>query len=59
MTRQDAALQTPGRPDPRQVPHQQSQAGRSHLFQVHRPDDGHVFRLKYFNWMARWFEEHL
>ncbi len=34
-------------------------AGRSHLFQVHRPDDGHVFRLKYFNWMAKWFEEQL
>lgn len=34
-------------------------AGRSHLFQVHRPDDGHVFRVKYFNWMARWFEEQL
>lgn len=34
-------------------------AGRSHLFQVHRPDDGHVFRVKYFNWMAKWFEEQL
>jgi dienelactone hydrolase len=35
------------------------EAGRSHLFQVHRPDDGHVFRVKYFNWMAKWFEEQL
>lgn len=34
-------------------------AGRSHLFQVHRPDDGHVFRVEYFNWMAKWFEEQL
>ena len=35
------------------------EAGRSQLFQVHRPDDGHVFRVKYFNWMAKWFEEQL
>ena len=35
------------------------EAGRSHLFQVHRPDDGHVFRVKYFNWMVKWFEEQL
>ena len=34
-------------------------AGRPHLFQVHRPDDGHVFRVKYFNWMVKWFEEQL
>ena len=35
------------------------EAGRSRLFQVHRPDDGHVFRVQYFNRMARWFEEQL
>lgn len=35
------------------------EAGRSRLFQVHRPDDGHVFRVEYFNWMAEWFEEQL
>ena len=35
------------------------EAGRSRLFQVHRPDDGHVFREKYFDRMAKWFEEQL
>ena len=33
MTRQDAALQTPGRPDSRQVPHQQSQVESTHVDQ--------------------------
>ena len=31
MTRQDSALQTPGRPDPRQVAHQQSQVESAHV----------------------------
>ena len=34
-------------------------AGKSNLFKVHRPDDGHVFRVKYFEWMAQWFGEYL
>ena len=34
-------------------------AGKSNLFEVHRPDDGHVFRVKYFEWMAKWFGKYL
>ncbi len=34
-------------------------AGKLNLFKVHRPDDGHVFRVKYFEWMAQWFGKYL
>ena len=43
----------------RQVTPVYRSAGRSRDFKVHRPDDGHVFRVEYFNWMAEWFERFL
>ena len=39
-TRQDAALQTPGRTDPRQMAHQQSQVETTHVDQQSLPDIG-------------------
>ena len=28
-------------------------------FRVYRPDDGHVFRVKYFEWMVQFFRSSL
>ena len=30
-------------------------AGHPEKLKVYRPDDGHVFRVEYFEWMAEWF----
>ncbi len=34
-------------------------AGHPERFTVYRPNDGHVFRVKYFEWMAEWFRSAL
>ena len=34
-------------------------SGYPERLQVYRPDDGHVFRVKYFEWMVLWFQKHL
>ncbi len=34
-------------------------AGHPEKFKVYRPDDGHVFRVEYFEWMVEWFQASL
>ncbi len=34
-------------------------AGHPERFKVYRPDDGHVFRVKYFEWTVEWFRSAL
>ena len=34
-------------------------AGHPEKFKVYRPNDGHVFRVEYFEWMAEWFRSSL
>ena len=34
-------------------------AGHPEKFKVYRPDDGHVFRVEYFEWMVEWFRASL